>query len=230
MKDVQRLTLPALVHRCAEESERYFRKESFDPRFCYEIFRRAIDQRDSRAWEHVYNQYRTLVAGWVHRNAAFPETGEEVQYFVNRAFEKMWAALTPQKFARFPDLKSLLRYLQMCVHSAIVDHARREKVGSVELDERAEIGLMAASASIEEQALARVQREAFWKWLEGRLQSRKEREVVYGCFVLALKPRELYKRSREMFDDVTDIYRIKQNLLARLRRDTTLEEVLGWRD
>ena len=50
---------------------------------------------------------------------------EEPQYFANRAFEKMWGVLSPQKFGQFPNLKSLLRYLQMCVHSVIVDYARR---------------------------------------------------------------------------------------------------------
>ena len=60
----------------------------------------------------------------MQRHAAFPASGEEAQYFVNRAFDKLWTAMTPQKFERFPDLKSLLRYLQMCVHSAIIDHVR----------------------------------------------------------------------------------------------------------
>jgi hypothetical protein len=50
---------------------------------------------------------------------------------------------------------------------------------------------------------------------------------VYGSFVLALKPRELAARYPEMFDDVRQVYRIKENVLARLGRDAELQEILG---
>jgi len=43
--------------------------------------------------------------------------------------------------------------------------------------------------------------------------------VVYGTYVLDLKPRELCRRYRSVFSSVREVYRIKQNVLARLRRD-----------
>jgi hypothetical protein len=64
--------------------------------------------------------------------------------------------------------------------------------------------------------------QEFWEEVDARLRDEKERRVVYGSFVLALKPRELCAQFPETFCDVNQVYRIKENVLARLRRDTEL--------
>lgn len=225
---LQLLPLAGIAHRCAQETDRFFRRQSYDPRYCFELFRRAILHRNERAWELVYEQYRPLVVGWVERHSAFPSSSEEVQYFVNRAFEKMWSAVSPDKFGRFPDLKSLLSYLQMCVHSAIVDAVRSSE--PVTVDANGTVLATASSAtgsSIEDRALIRAQREAFWQFVNERLNDEKERLVVHGSFVLALKPRELCAEYPHVFDDVEEIYCIKQNVIARFRRDRELQGLLG---
>jgi DNA-directed RNA polymerase specialized sigma24 family protein len=225
---LQLLTLTGIVHRCAQETELFFRRQGHDPRYCFELFRRAIEERDHRAWEFIYAQYHPLVAGWVNRHPAFPGSGEEAQYFVNRAFEKLWIALTPDKLRRFPNLKSVLRYLQMCVHSVVLDHVRasEQQAVNVQVEALAAVG-GANGSSAESQALARVHRREFWDSIQARLRNEKERQVVYGSFVLALKPRELYAQCRETFRDVNEVYRVKENVLARLRRDAEFERLLG---
>jgi len=130
--DLEHLTLAGIAHRCAQESERFFRRLSNDPRYCFELFRRAILERSQEAWELVYAQYHALVLKWAALHPALSATVEEPQYFVNRAFEKMWLSITADKFVCFPDLKSVLRYLQMCVHSVIVDSARRAEQSSAD--------------------------------------------------------------------------------------------------
>lgn len=228
LTDFHTLTLTGIAHRCAQETELFFQRKSYDPRYCFELFRRAITGRNQRAWELVYTQYRSLVAGWVERHSAFPSSGEETQYFVNRAFEKMWVAVTPDRFGRFPDLKSLLRYLQMCVHSVVLDQVR--------VAEQAEVGAEADIASVEgeaegatpeDQALARVQGQELWAHISERLHNEKERRVICGCFVLGLKPKEIYAEGKDNFRDVREVYRIKENVLARLRRDAELKKLLG---
>ncbi|RME44390.1 MAG: sigma-70 family RNA polymerase sigma factor [Chloroflexi bacterium] len=224
----QLLSLAGIAHRCAQETDLFFRRQSYDPRYCFELFRRAFLHRNQRAWELVYAQYRPLVAGWVERHAAFPATGEETQYFVNRAFEKMWSAVSPDGFDRFPDLRSLLSYLQMCVHSAIVDEVRSAERLAVDVDVDVSAATnRAGSPSVEDQALTQAQREELWQFVNERLNDEKERLVVYGSFALALKPRQLYAELGHAFSDVSEIYRIKQNVLARLRRDPELKKLLG---
>jgi DNA-directed RNA polymerase specialized sigma24 family protein len=222
------LTLNGIAHRCARETELFFHRQEFDPRYCFELFRRAIVDRCQRAWEFIYDQYRPQVIGWAKRHPSFPATGEEAPYFVNRAFEKMWAALSPAKFSRFPNLQALLRYLQMCVHSAIVDSVRTTDRPAVDLPVEA----LAPRGSVhdpvvENQVLERMDRQELWQAIDARLRGEQERRVVYGSFVLGLKPRNLYEQFRDTFEDVHQIYRIKENLLARLRRDAELERFLN---
>ena len=45
---------------------------------------------------------------------------------------KRGLTITPAKFARFDDLKSLLRYLKMCTNSAIVDYNRGRELAVIE--------------------------------------------------------------------------------------------------
>jgi hypothetical protein len=111
--DIQNLTLSGISHRCAQESDRFFNRKEHDPRFCYELFRRAILDQNQIAWDRILSQYQRLVTHWVERHAAFPGSGEEVQFFTNRAFEKMWIGISPKKFDKFTNLKSILKYLQM---------------------------------------------------------------------------------------------------------------------
>jgi DNA-directed RNA polymerase specialized sigma24 family protein len=139
----------------------------------------------------------------------------------------MWSAMTPAKFEGFPDLKSVLRYLQMCVHSVIMDHMRRAETAHLELDdddfvERIDVG----DTSHAEATLDRIDRQGMWTAIEERLKDDRERAVLYGSFVLGLKPRELAKKYDNDFRDVKDVYRVKENLLARLRRDAELRKLL----
>ncbi|MCA9869589.1 MAG: hypothetical protein KC487_04300, partial [Anaerolineae bacterium] len=54
----------------------------------------------------------------------------------------------------------------------------------------------------------------------------KERAVIYASFVLGMKPAELLESQPQLFDDIKDVYRTKQNVLERLRRDTQLASKL----
>jgi DNA-directed RNA polymerase specialized sigma24 family protein len=220
--DLGRLDLAEVARRCAQETARFFQRQNHDPRFCYELFRRAILDRDDCAWELLYAQYRPLVAGWVMRHPAFASSGEDSEYFVNRALEKLWVALPPERFSQFPDLPALLRYLQMCVHSAVLDHVRSAEHAAVCVADDA-----AADVALEDEALAHAHRDEFWREIDGRLRDEKERCVVYGSFVLALKPRELYTRFPGTFRGIQEVYGIKENVLARLGRDEELRKLHG---
>lgn len=218
--DPQSLPLANIAHRCAQETERFFQRQSYDPRFCFELFRRAILERDSLAWELIHTQYQPLVTRWVQRHPAFEVSGEENQYFVNRTFEKIWAALTPEKFGRFSDLQPLLRYLKMCVHSVIIDHSRSAEHSTWDIQsEESAAETIDNGPAIENRVLDQIYQHQLWEWINSRLNDEKERLVLYGSFALALKPRELCSQFRTMFSDVDEVYRIKQNILARLRRD-----------
>ncbi len=217
--DLQTVPLSVISHRCAQESDRFFNRQAYNPRFCYELFRRAILARNEEAWARIYAQYERLVSHWVERNAAFASSGEDVVYFVNRAFEKMWLGITPEKFEMFPNLKSILRYLQMCVHSVLVDFVRQKEYRLV-LESVEDVGYQVdtGETAVEDQVATHLDRVELWAWLKQQLNHEKEYCVVYGMFILALKPREMLAQYPTVFEDVKDVYRVKENLVVRLRR------------
>ncbi len=81
--------------------------------------------------------------------------------------------------------------------------------------------------SAQDQALERVDRRRFWDELGSRLVSEQEKKVVYGSFVLALKPREIADEYPGAFHNVGEVYRVKANLMERLRRDSAFRKALG---
>jgi RNA polymerase sigma factor (sigma-70 family) len=208
------------------ETNAFFGRRPHDPRFCFELFRRAIVERLDQAWRLVYEQYSPLVTRWARRHPAFAACGEEAQYIVNRAFDRMWSALTPERFGKFPDLKSLLRYLQMCVHSIILDALRRAKTPLLSLDDT-DTGLSKVAlrnpVSLPQTS---IQQQEFWQLIRERLKDELEEQVVYASFVLGLKPREICAQYGNLFPDVRQVYRVKENVLARLRRDSELQRAL----
>lgn len=225
------INLSDLGRRCQHESDLFFQRQSSDPRFCFELFRRAFLERSQDAWEYIFRQYRRLVLSWVERHPVFSNLDEDAEYFLNRAFEKMWAVITPQKFTEFADLRSLLRYLQLCVHSVLIDYSRtREQIDLLsEDDEPASLAFTepgSISGIPETRVLRKAQTRALWERLASRLKSEQERVMLYAVFVLALKPREALGEFPGIFYNVDELYAVKENVIARLRRDEDLLRTL----
>jgi len=214
-----------LAGRCEQETERYFHQQSHDPRYCFELFRRAIQAGDQAAWDIVCNQYQPLVTGWVRQHSGFQNSGEEIQYFVNGAFGKIFSTITPVRFDGFSDVGALLRYLKLCVHSVIVDYNRSaEQMSLYPLEEAS--NTVSTDPAVEEQEIDRAHQKTFWEWINTRLNDDKERAVIYGSFVLALKPQEIFDLFPNRFTDIDEIYRVKQNVISRLRRDPEFRKLM----
>jgi len=225
----QQMAVADLAHQCGQETDRYFHQQSSDSSYCFELFRRAIQESNHAAWEIICIQYQPLVAGWVRQHHGFQESGEEIQFFVNGAFGKIYGTITPAKFDGFSDIGSLLRYLKLCVHSVVVDYNRStEQINPYPLEEASDT--VSTDPTIEDQQIDRAYQRAFWDWINGRLNDEKERVVIYGSFVLALKPQEIYDLFQNRFGDVDEIYRVKQNVISRLRRDPEFRKLLGGDD
>ena len=230
--DLEEINLNGIVNRCRQESDLFFQRKEFDPRYCFDLFRRAFLLRSEEAWECVFNQYRRLVLSWIERHPLTASLDEEPDYYLNRAFEKMWAVITPQKFTEFPDLKSVLRYLQLCVHSVIVDYARASE-RALQLAEDSELESLTLSdesseeGGVENVVSRRLQGREVWAWVAERLKTEQERVLVFAMFTLALKPREVLVEYPNVFQSIDDVYMVKENLLSRLRRDQDLLRALS---
>ncbi len=224
----QDLDLGEVIRRCAQETDRFFRRERVDPRFCLELFRRALVLRDQAAWEAIYVQYSPLVLSWVEQHPSFPSLNEEPDFFVNRAFSKLWSAVPPERFHQFKELKAILRYLKMCTGSSIIDHVRLEERYHQAQDPLGlDILAKARTSDTEREVLDEAAARLLLRCVEERLRSPAERAVVHGMFVLGLKPRDILAQHPDLFGTIKDVYRVKQNLMARLRRDKGLRKCWG---
>ena len=220
------MDLAFLVRRCATESERFYRGQQHDSRYSYELFRRALVERDELAWEQLYLHYSGLVEGWIRRSGAFTSSGESSEYFVVGAFTKFWRALSPERFAAFPNLASLLQYLQLCATSVVIDSVRAQSWSEM-LPEETVTSSHAPHYAPDEEAMSRVDREEFWRFINDQLNSEIERVVVYCSFVLSLTPRTIFAKRGDLFHSVNDVYNVKRNVLGRLSRNQQLRTMMA---
>lgn len=225
--DVRKLTLVELHELCARESDRFFRHLQNDSRYCFEIFRRAFEENNQDAWQILYDQFGAQIARWVKSYPGFVHTGEDVEFFINRSLEKFWKSNSnPEKFKRFESLDGLLKYLKLCVFSVITDFLRASEVFTV-VGWHEHFGKEPAQwiNALEREVIRKVEGQRVLRLIGRRLKDEKEYWVFYGSFVLGLKPRELYREMPERFLNVKQIYRIKENVLSRLRRDKDLKRI-----
>ena len=223
--DLQHLPVGDLAHKCAQETNLYFTHQDYDSSYCFELFRRAIQNKDERALEVVIIQYQPLVARWVERWMAkhpdFSLTNEEDQDFIAQAFERFWISFTPVKFEKSQGLAAVLRYLQMCVNGAITDTWRKLRRIQLEQEPRDEEQEYSEHGSTPEDLF---QIDEFWELIKKKSKDPKEYTVLYASFSLALSPREILAEYPGLFSDIKEIYQHKANLLNRLERDEEIKD------
>ena len=187
----------------------------------YELFRRAIVEGSSDAWSEIYVYYRPIILGWSRQSCAKSLAGAIPEDVADRALSRAWLALTPEQFARFNCLPSLMGYLRSCVTTAVIDDSRalatRER-----MYQRLEVPDVTTP---EQEVLQNTIRLAFWRQVFRIVRSAHERLVLKEAFVLALPPRKIHARHPEMFADVAIVYAIKRNLINRLMRNRELRQL-----
>src|SRR5262245_34205314 len=70
----------------------------------YELFRRASIEWDEEGWAEIYAQYRPLLMAWSRHSSARNPAGEQCEDIADRALARAWSALSPVRFAQFPNL------------------------------------------------------------------------------------------------------------------------------
>jgi len=184
----------------------------------YELFRRAIVERDADAWAEIHTRYRTLLIAWVQRCSAAAHIGEDPADLADQALARVWAALSPERFAQFPSLAALLAYLRACVITVVIDAARaqagRERMPPVSQS--------AVLASPEQIVLVDLDHAELWCTVAAQTASLAERVILIESFIYNLPPRAILARHPKIFVDVAAVYAAKRNLLTRLQRSPEL--------
>jgi hypothetical protein len=225
--EVRQMPLAELASACQRETSKFQRGEPSRNEFCWEMLRRAICDRDQAAWGAVLAQYRGVVLAWVRQHPASNSSQEGDDYWVNRALERFWMAVGPDRFALFPDLPSLLKYLKMCVHSVLLDEVRARNASRLESLDQLPAASHAESTDIEGLAVGHMTGREIWHTIADALPDESERLLVYLSFALDLRPREIHQLHPERYPSVAEVYRIKRNVLDRLRRSEALQRFVA---
>lgn len=221
---LQLYSINELARCCSDETNKFLRQNVSNDRYCLELFRRAIVKRDDDAWACIYAQYAPLVLTWVtqHQSAAPILSQDGSSPLVNSAFAKFAQALTPAKMENFDSLAAILKYLKMCVHSVVADEVRsrqaRQYEEALELIEHEP-----ASDDPADDVVSNISAQGLWQVIQEELNGEDERVLIYLAYIHGMKPSEISTQHKRLFPTVDDVYRIKRNVLERLRRNRRLQ-------
>lgn len=225
--EIHQLPLDTLASVCRVETDNFLRKRLSDPRYGFELFRRALQGHSDLSWEAILGVYGYLVSSWVRKHPSFPMRDEDINYYVNRAFERLWRniACKQDKFSKFNNLKSILRFLKMCVHSAVMDDAPRNAPDTIDILSFS--GRGAQLDIIEPFTLSQFNKDEFWQLVMAQLNSTAEQVAIIGYFYLGMKNRELYSNYPDLFRSTKQLANIRLNVLRRLARLPQFEQRLS---
>lgn len=220
--DPTRLPIDLLEEQCLIESQRFQRTGHSATEFGYELCRRALKLQSEVAWVVLMRVYNQLVAHWVRNHPSFASSGEDESYFVNRAFERLWRniACKPHKFEKFDTLQGLLRFLKLCVHSAVMDDGpRRTPIAETSLETVETLLIGRSGVQLDT-------RNQFWQVVQQHLNSEAERIVIAGYFLYGMKNRELAATYPDLFQDSKQLSNLRLTVLRRLARIPAFESKL----
>lgn len=215
------LTLEEIVRRCQEEA--LHQNRSDETGYCFELFRRALEDGDDDAWTAIQQQYRRLMLQWSYAAQA-DYTQEEAEDITREALERFWRTLrTVHISERFAHVGALLRYLQQCVISTVQDHRRRaERKQRLMTRLKHAENLLSLPMGPEQAALENIlqmeQIRQVRTWIQAHVTDPQERLVLTCSFEDDLKPAEIAARHADVFTDAQMVRQIKERILKRLRR------------
>jgi len=219
MTMVESRTILQLVEDCRAETNLYKKGKQSNEVYCLELFRRALTQQNEAAWQAIYTQYQDLVTMWVCSYSRFSQTGEEADFFVNGAFGRMWQFGTKPGTAKNLDsLGKCLRYLKLCVGSAIEDHHRKEKKDALNIATATLADYDNPVSTDENQGESTGSLSELRVILWETVEKDEERLVAEESWVYGFAPRQIQARNPETFATTEEVSQIKHNIIKRLRR------------
>lgn len=238
--NIWQAALLALITRCKEQTERYSRYEPNDPSACFEMWRRAIVERDNAAWDAVFEQYSRFVRNWLQQIIArTPALRFEEEILLNSVFINFFRAVTPTKFNSFNSVAAIMSYLKMCCATAVAD-AKRDFQGrmfNVSLDMAMDaaassgetlspVDMIADNFDLEQFAVVQAARADFWRRLKERVSDETNQRLIYMRYVDGMKPREIVQAFPDIFPTDKEVYRRLKNIVWLLSNTPDFEKWL----
>jgi hypothetical protein len=80
---------------------------------------------------------------------------------------------------------------------------------------------------IEKSVTDQLEKKRLWQMVIDQLKNEKELIVIRCSFLYDLKPSEIYAANIDQFESPEEVYKVKRNLLNRLRRNPMLRQFLS---
>ncbi|MGI8552909.1 MAG: hypothetical protein ACR2PL_19295 [Dehalococcoidia bacterium] len=205
--------------RCQEEIARYRRDQPFDDRYCFDLIRRAIVERDDDCWVELHVVYHEQVSAWCRRASAGPPL--ELEELVSLTWQKFWLNYTAAKLAIAGSSAGVLKYIKLCAYSVTAD-AARARSSLLSLDEAA-IDRPDKDPTPADRHADQTIRAEFWELINLHLRNQRERVLMHLLYEIGLKSAQVQALRPDLFPDAGDIYRLHRNILDRLRRSHELQ-------
>jgi DNA-directed RNA polymerase specialized sigma24 family protein len=184
-----------------------------------ELFRRAIFQTDQRGWQWLHERYHRLLMHWLLQHPQLEVALQEApaESYPNEAFSRFWHATrhSERMQDQFPSEPELLRFLKLCLNSAVLDAARKvaaRRLMGWEEDQQHEPPVPEPEPPDPD----------FWRAVQRALPTERERLLIYLRYVEGLPPRHLVEFFPSQFPVVTLVFRLERNILDRLSRHPLL--------
>jgi DNA-directed RNA polymerase specialized sigma24 family protein len=187
----------------------------------FELFRRAIEERDEQAWSEGSARYRPLLAAWAGRCGGNAGIRERCDDIADNAYARAWVAMASKSFASFPTLAALLGYLRMCVMAVVIDNARVD----MHIDRLGQAIEADAVVTPEQIVLDQLDRDELWRIASSVAQTAQERCILVASYLYNLSPQAILERYPDLFANVSQIYAGKRNLLSRLKRYPAIQRL-----
>lgn len=238
MVDLRSLALDQLIQCCHSATVAYLRtQQASDDSYCLELFRRAVQDHDEKAWAFIYTTYSTSeflgehyllkwVRSWLSgRHGAIIRSAFTEEEIV----QEVWLRFAQSEAARsfsFESMSQLMSYLRRLVNNFIMDIARRRapRVIETSTDQEADSidqlirsvpdhGDHVEAQMVQHEALDRLLREV----ADHIISNDQEWLVFRAYFLEQLPPRKLYALHPGAFAP-GEVEVIRTRLVRRLRK------------
>ncbi|MGB0383918.1 MAG: RNA polymerase sigma factor [Ardenticatenaceae bacterium] len=228
MLNTRQQSLSTIIEGCRKISQQARKREArtlpSEKKYCFELFRRAIEDGNNQAWEALKQQYDGLIHHWIIGSSGAPLSLEDREDLVQDTWANFHRALKKYNISLakyFEHVGALLKFLNNCAYTATMKHWKRRQKAKRLQEKLTKIAPKAASAPEKAtltQILTEERRAALKKWREQRVTEPHE-QLVFDCsFKQSLKPKQIADAYPEMFPNAKVVYRIKDNLIKRAKR------------
>jgi hypothetical protein len=185
--------------------------DAYHDRYCLEMFRRALKERNQGAQSWLQHHFSAVVLDWLHSHPrrVLACSLHTEDYYVIQAFKRCWQTSLHRQDFEFKSMADVLFYLRVSLNGVILDELRSySRPGRAPL-----LKSVVARESIanDDDSCNEV-----WSFIEGKLSDARERRLAYLLFHCALKPVEIVRICSQEFNDVREVSHMRRDIMKLL--------------